>query len=175
MTLSGGGEAKILKVSGDLDHAISEIRRVSHNLMPSELEDLGLEPALRALCREFKGRSGVAVTVRTVATAAAPELALALFRIAQEALSNIGKHSKATIAAVSLSREGKEIVLSVSDNGVGFKLGAKRALAGRGMGLGNMRERSESVGGTLEVHSTPGVGTTLAVRAPLSAAGGIVA
>jgi two-component system CheB/CheR fusion protein len=175
MTLRGGAEAKILKVGGFLDHAIAEIRRVSQNLMPSELEDLGLEPALLALCREFKERSGVHVTVRTVPTAVAPDLGLALFRIAQEALNNIGKHSKATMAAVSLSREGKEIVLSVSDNGIGFKPGAGRPLSGRGIGLGNMRERAESVGGALEVHSTPGTGTTLKVHAPLSAVGGVTA
>ncbi len=172
MTLSGEGEAKILEVGGFLDHAIAEIRRVSQNLMPSELEDLGLEPALLALCREFKERSGVAVTVRTVPAVVAPDLALALFRIVQEALNNIGKHSKATMAAVCLSRERKGIVLSVSDNGIGFKLGGKRPSFGRGLGLGNMRERAESVGGFFEIHSTPGTGTTLKVRiAPRGSAG----
>ncbi len=172
MILSAEAEAKILKVGGFLDHAIAEIRRVSQNLMPSELEDLGLESALLAFCRDFKERSGVAVTVRTVPAPVAPELALALFRIAQEALNNVGKHSKATMAAVSLSLEGKEIVLSVSDNGIGFKLGVGRPSAGRGIGLGNMRERAESVGGNLEIHSMPRAGTTLKIRAPLATLGG---
>jgi signal transduction histidine kinase len=98
-------------------------------------------------------------------------LALALFRISQEALNNIGKHSKATMAGVALSCKGKEMVLSVRDNGVGFKLGGIRPV-GHGFGLGNMRQRAESVGGSIEVHSTPGAGTTLSVRAPLSGLGG---
>jgi signal transduction histidine kinase len=86
--------------------AISEIRRVSKNLMPSELEDLGLEPALRTICREFKERLGIPVELRTwrIPAPMPPELALALFRITQEALNNIGKHSKATMVTVDLSR-----------------------------------------------------------------------
>jgi two-component system CheB/CheR fusion protein len=167
MTLSGGAEAKILKVGGFLDHAIAEIRRVSQNLMPAELVDLGLEPALLTLCREFKERSGIHVTVRTVPTSASPDLALALYRIAQEALNNIGKHSKATMAVVALEREGKKIVLNVSDNGVGLKPAGRRQ-ASRGLGLGNMRQRAESVGGTIEFHSTSGAGTKLSVRVPLA-------
>ena len=162
-TLTGSGEA--ILVGGFLDHAIAEIRRVSQNLlMPAELVDLGLEPALLTLCREFKERSGVHVTVRSVPTMAGPDLALSLYRIAQEALNNIGKHAKATMAAVTLAREGKEIVLSVSDNGVGFKSAGRRSEIGRGLGLGNMRQRAESVGGSIEFHSTSGAGTKLSVR-----------
>ena len=171
MTLSGGAEAKILKVGGFLDHAIAEIRRVSQNLMPAELVDLGLEPALLMLCREFKERSGVRVTTRTVAMDVEPELALALFRIAQEGLNNIGKHSKATRAEVGLALEGTEIVLTVSDNGIGFKLGGWLT-GGRGIGLGNMRQRAESVGGSCVIASKSGAGTTLRVRVPLSGLGG---
>ncbi len=173
MALTPGASAKILKVGGFLNHAISEIRRVSQNLMPSELEDLGLEPALHTLCRDFKGRSGVHVTLRSgdVSAAIGPNLALALYRIAQEALNNIGKHSKATTAIVSLSRKGNELELIVSDNGIGFKAGGSRRLHGRGIGLGSMRERAQSVGGSLEIQSKPGSGTTLGVRAPLSGLG----
>jgi len=170
ITLNGKAAEKIIKVGGLLSHAISEVRRVSKNLMPSELEDLGLEPALRTLCREFRGRVGVQVMLRTsgLSKTVAPELSLALFRIAQEALNNIGKHSKAAMVAVDLSRKGGDILLRVSDNGVGFDLEGKRQLSGRGIGLGSMSERAESVGGSLELHSTPGAGTTLCVRAPLA-------
>jgi len=168
MTLSKGDEAKILKVGGFLDHAISEIRRVSQNLMPSELVDLGLEAALLMLCREFKERVGIHVTIRTVPTEAAPEQALALFRITQEALNNIGKHSKADQIAVNLLREGKEIVLSVRDNGIGFNLVAGRSSTERGIGLVSMRERAESIGGAITIQSAPGAGTTLVVRAPVT-------
>ena len=176
MGLNAKAAAEIRKVDEFLDRAIAEIRRVSHNLMPSELEDLGLEQALRALCREFRGRAGACVALRTwqVPPAVAPELGLALFRIAQEALNNVGKHSQATKVEVSLACEGKGIVLSVSDNGIGFALDGRRP-AGRGNGLGNMRERAESVGGAIEIHSAPGTGTALRVRALLSGPGSGVA
>jgi PAS domain S-box-containing protein len=170
--LSGEVEAKVLKVSKLLNNAISEIRRISQNLMPAELVDLGLEPALLTLCREFKERTGIKVTVRNVLTPAAPELELALYRIAQEALNNIGKHSKATIVTVTLSGQGRGIVLKVSDNGIGFKLGSSVKAAGRGCGLGNMRQRVESVGGSIEINSTPGAGTTVSVHVPLLGLGG---
>jgi len=174
IALDGRAAGKIVKVGGLLSQAISEIRRVSQNLMPSELVDLGLQPALRTLCREFKERAGVPVTLQAgnVPGKIAPGLALALFRIAQEALNNVGKHSKATLASVNLSRKGKEIVLSVKDNGIGFALGGKRQPAGRGIGLGSMRERSELLGGSLELNSKPGAGTILTVRIPISGAGG---
>ena len=165
-------EANILKVGRFLDHAISEIRRVSQNLMPAELVDLGLEPALLTLCREFKEQVGVRMTVQTVHTGAAPELALALYRISQEALNNIGKYSKATMVTVTLSLQEGNIVLKVSDNGIGFKLNGSRQAAGRGCGLGNMRQRAESVGGSIAVNSTPGAGTTVSVHVPLLGLGG---
>ena len=164
--------AQILKVGALLDHAIAEIRRVSQNLMPSELVDLGLEPALRTLCREFKERARLHMTLRAdrVPPFLSPELSLAFFRIAQEALNNVWKHSKADTVTIALSREGRNIVLVVKDNGIGFAPG-DRAPSGRGIGLGNMRERADAVGGAVEVRSTPGAGTTLRAHAPLTGIG----
>jgi len=170
ISLDGKAAAKIHKVGGFLSDAIAEVHRVSQNLMPSELVDLGLEPALRTLCREFKGRSGIPVTLRSgqLPAEVGHELALALFRIAQEALNNAGKHSRAASVSVTLSCEGSELVLCVSDNGIGFKPGGKQPRPGRGIGLGSMRERAELAGGSLELQSKPGGGTTLTVRVPLS-------
>lgn len=169
MALSAGASAKILVVGGFLDSAIAEIRRVSQNLMPSELEDLGLEPALRTLCREFKERVGIRIALRTgrIPATAAPDISLALFRIAQEALNNIGKHSRATLVDVTLMCKNREFQLNICDNGVGFKVGGARPLAGRGIGLGNMRQRAEAVGGSLSLRSKLGKGTTVYVRSPL--------
>jgi PAS domain S-box-containing protein len=170
--LSPRAEARIRQVDGFLARAVAEIRRVSQNLMPLELEDLGLEAALLSLCREFKGRARVEMTVNSghAPEAVSSPVALAFYRIAQEALNNIGKHSQATKVAVALSREGKEILLSASDDGVGFVLGARSA-SGRGIGLGNMRERAAAIGGSITIRSAPGAGTTLNVRAPLSGLG----
>ncbi|HBA59313.1 MAG TPA: hypothetical protein DCZ92_00540 [Elusimicrobia bacterium] len=171
--LKVGAAAQLIEMEGLMGRAISEVRLVSKNLMPPELCDLGLEPALRTLCRDFRESSGIAVTLRTVRIPAAvpPELALALFRITQEALNNIGKHSKATMVTVDLSRKRREVVLSVSDNGIGFASGGDRQPAGRGIGLGSMRERAKSNGGRIEFNSVPGAGTTLTVHVPLSGPG----
>jgi two-component system sensor histidine kinase NreB len=174
IALSGKSKAKVLELGGILDHAISEVRRVSKNLMPPELEDLGLEPALRTLCREFNGRGGAQVTLNTahIPETVAPELALALFRITQEALNNTGKHARATEIEVNLSVRGMELLLNVSDNGIGFVPGGAKPPSERGIGLGSMRERAEAVGGSVDLRSSPGAGTKLAVRAPLLTPGG---
>jgi len=166
LKLRGRAAAKVLKVGASLEQAIAELRRVSQNLMPSELVDLGLIPALRALCREFGERSGIYVTVRSGPADVDPELALTLYRIAQEALHNIGKHSKASMAVVDVELGSGHIVLSVIDNGAGFKSGAPAAIR-RGMGQESMSQRAASVGGVLSIHSAPGEGTTLSVRIPL--------
>lgn len=168
MTLGAAAEANLVKLGGVLDRAIAEIRRVSQNLMPAELVHLGLEPALTTLCREFRERSGIPVTLRTVSAVITPDTGLALYRITQEALNNIAKHSKATMAAVVLSRKGPDLVLCVGDNGIGYEAGTGRARAGKGVGLGNMRQRAESVAGSIDVRSVRGAGTTLLVRVPVS-------
>ncbi len=167
MTLSREAQERILKVSEALQHAVAEIRRVAHNLMPSELYDLGLVSALLTLCREFEERTRVRVTAKAVPTGASREMELVFYRIAQEAFHNIEKHSKATKVVLSLSREGDEVILNVSDNGTGFKL-RKRSKVDDGIGLRTMRDRAESIGGSLEMQSKPGAGTALSIRAPLT-------
>lgn len=174
-SLSGNSAAcraesrQILEVSSSLNKAIAEIRRVSENLMPSELENLGLAPALRTLCREFKA-PGVRLKLRTghLPEKIAPDLALALFRITQEALNNIAKHSSATRISLSLLRRGGLFVLNISDNGKGVAAGAKSRPAGGGLGLLSMRERAESVGGSFELLSARGAGTYITVRVPVN-------
>ncbi len=159
------GEEAILAVGAQVDHVISEIRRLSRNLMPPELEDLGLEPALLKLCREYRDCTGGAMTARIGYVEVAPEPALALFRIAQEALNNVVKHARATAVTVDFEREGDDVVLRVSDDGVGFVLDPVSSVA-RGIGLGSMRERAESLGGSIELLTGHGAGTTLSVHVP---------
>ncbi|MBI4679215.1 MAG: PAS domain S-box protein [Elusimicrobia bacterium] len=178
----------VMKAAGHLDRAIAEIRRVSQNLMPSELEDLGLQPALRTLCRGLKARSGVAVTIRFtgVPRSVDPGLALALFRIAQEALNNVERHARARSVDLSLLRRKGGIELCVKDDGKGCaaqpSAGPQRplgSLRGRGrkgeghggLGLTNISERVEALGGTIEFDSKPGKGTRLLVRAPMGNGG----
>ncbi|MFA6091461.1 MAG: CheR family methyltransferase [Elusimicrobiota bacterium] len=163
---------RITGVTQVLDRAIAELRRVSQDMMPSELEDLGLQPALHALCREFSKRLGVPVDFRAGALKSiAPALALAIFRIAQEAINNVAKHSRATRVKVSLSRMGRAIKLIVSDNGRGCS-GVRMQTGGRLRGgLVNIRERAASVGGSADFYSKAGHGTKLVVRVPFNGAG----
>jgi PAS domain S-box-containing protein len=173
LSCPGSGAASragsVVAVSASLNKAISEIRRVSENLMPSELENLGLAPALRTLCREFKS-PGVRLNLKIgpLPKELPPDLALALFRITQEALNNAAKHSKAARISVNLSLKRGVFLLRVSDNGKGFSPGGKNRSSGRGVGLLSMRERAESVGGSFDYCSAPGAGTTLTVCAPLA-------
>ena len=88
----------------------------------------------------------------------------ALFRVAQEALANVARHSDATAVEVHLAWEGDGVTLTVQDNGCGFNVGAAE---GKGLGLQSMQERMEALGGALEVESAPGQGTCLVARCPL--------
>ena len=99
------------------------------------------------------------------------EIETNLYRIAQEALNNIQKHAKAKNVSVLLEKRGKSVTLIVEDDGVGFAAGEGEADAdgsGRGLGLVGMRERATLVGGTLEIESAPGAGTTVYARVPAS-------
>lgn len=129
--------------------AISEIRRISMALRPSVLDDMGLASALQSLGSDFESQTQI--KVNTKAENAGPNLGdmekTTLYRVAQEALTNIAKHSNADEVWIELSNLGKSVTLHISDNGNGLKFN-KKPDAG-GMGLGNMRERLESHGGKL--------------------------
>jgi two-component system CheB/CheR fusion protein len=162
---------RIADLTQVLNRAIAEIRRVSHDMMPSELEDLGLQPALKGLCREYAKRLGVPVAFRGSGAPRLvdPGLALTVFRIAQEALNNVVKHSRATRVAVTLARTGRALKLVVSDNGRGY---SDARLRGRLKGgLINMRERAASAGGTVDFESELGRGTRIVIQAPLGGRG----
>jgi two-component system sensor histidine kinase UhpB len=161
------------KVGALLEKAIEEVRRISHNLRPSELDDLGLVPAVRSLCREFSGRTGlrVAQTFDGVPDRCSKEVELTLYRIIQEALTNIERHAGATAVELRLARRGAAIQASIADNGAGFSpQSVASAAPGRGgMGLLDMQERAGHLGGTCAVTSKPGQGTQILVTLPWSA------
>lgn len=167
------GEARIDAMSSLLDSTIDAIRGVMSELRPVALEEFGLEPALRWLAAEFSRRTGIKVTVDAAAGLPRPAAAveLALFRIAQEALTNVGKHSGASTAGVSLSQESSAMLLAVQDDGCGFKDPSGARVAGRGgWGLPAMRERAEAHGGELRVE-LPERGARIVARIPLPDAG----
>lgn len=144
----------------------SDVRHLSHELYPPLLEQAGLPTALRSYCNEFSRTRGISVSCE--ADAEIKELsagtALALYRIAQEALGNSAKHSKAKQVRVQLTCIDGLIRLVVSDDGVGFAPG--RAGASGGVGLLNMRERARFLKGAFVLESEPGHGTTVRAEVP---------
>ena len=151
----------------DTRNTFDGIRRLSHELHPATLRLLGLVPALRSHCAEVAKRHEVEVlfTAGEEIGRMHPEVAVCLFRIAQESLRNGISHGGATKLTVKLERAGDAVALTVIDNGRGFDVDAVRA-SGGGLGLVTMEERVNLVGGTMSVSSEVGGGTTVQVRAP---------
>lgn len=151
--------------------AIESTRRIVNDLRPQVLDDLGLVPALEALAQGFSRGSGTACRVQAEAAAAAraaqsADVATCLYRVAQESLNNVVKHSQATEVRIELDTGAdRELVLRVRDNGQGMALEARRKPDS--FGLLGMEERLRRVGGRLEVHSLAGVGTTIAACVPM--------
>ncbi|MBR8655282.1 cache domain-containing protein [Achromobacter sp. Marseille-Q0513] len=162
-----------------LNNAVGEVRRISHNLRPTLLDDLGLPAALEHLGREFSQPSQHGVTPLAVRlhTDGHPvklpdAYATALFRVTQEALTNVLRHAGATRAEMVLTYGARDLTLSIADDGHGFDHAEVQQDPRRGIGLRNMRERMAALSGTLVLHS--GVqGTLLKAWLPLPAAGAL--
>ena len=142
----------------------SSIRDLSEQLHPSMLDILGLVPSVRSLCGEFSDQHNLQVHFvhDGIPEHVPTDVALCLFRITQEALRNVVKHSGAATAQVELSGQGDQIELCISDSGAGFR--PESANAASGLGLTSMQERLRSVGGQLSVESEPSHGTRIRVR-----------
>jgi signal transduction histidine kinase len=141
-----------------------QLRSLSHELRPTILDDLGLVPALEFLAQGVKKRAGIAVRVSSSIQGRLPSsMEVALFRAVQEGLTNVARHSNATQAEVALEQKGQTIFCTVSDTGVGFDVD-KRSVGA--LGLIGIRERLNSVGGTLEIRSQPNQGTQLLIAIP---------
>jgi len=151
-----------------LNGAIQEVRRISHDLRPGVLDDLGLGPALQALTQEFSQGTDIKIELETVVfrNRLDAESKIALFRVAQEALTNIERHAGATEVSVKLFGHKKGATLRISDNGRGIDTDAPTPSHG-GLGLRNMQERVEQLDGTLRMTSTND-GTVIEARIPLT-------
>jgi signal transduction histidine kinase len=151
---------------GLLDAIEERLRNLSHELRPPILDDFGLVPALEFLCNSVSKRWGIPVHLHAAIDGdLAATVETTLYRITQEALTNVAKHARATSAKVSLVRTADTVVCSIHDNGVGFD--AAGAGDQPGLGLSEIRERVMGLGGTLSVGSTPAGGTELTVKIPL--------
>ena len=145
----------------------ADLHTVSRRLHPSTLESLGLVPGLKALCEEFTSRQGIEIVFSSenIPRAVPPNVALCLFRVAQEGLQNLRKYSGASQGQVNLHKHGERLFLSVSDKGRGFD--ANEMMNRVGLGIRSMGERARLVGGQFEIHSEPGKGTRIDVCVPL--------
>jgi PAS domain S-box-containing protein len=148
-----------------VDGTLQSIENVMADLRPALLDEYGLSAALAWYGQEYSQRTGIRVGVQGEAGGGLrPEAAVALFRIAQEALNNAAKHASAARISVGLVERSGELVLSITDDGKGFD----PAAAPRGRwGMTTMRERAEAAGGRLQVSSSPGTGTTVSAAVPL--------
>jgi two-component system sensor histidine kinase UhpB len=150
--------------------ALHDTRELSRLLRPAVLDDLGLVPALRWLARNVSERLGVdaALTLEGLDERLDRELETLAFRIVQEALTNVAKHSGAAAATVEVVRASGLLRLRIADSGRGFDPGA--ATHDAGVGLHGMRDRAELFGGTFRIESAPGRGTRVDVVVPLTEA-----
>ena len=165
------------KASGALDRAednlnlaIREVRRISHDLRPGILDDLGLAKALENLAGNFSNRTGINATVKTTAfkNLLGNDVKTALYRIAQESLTNIERHASASEVELGLYRNRTGVTLRIADNGQGFDVHrTKKSGVQNGIGLKNMKERIERLSGILHVDSSTD-GTVIEARLPHS-------
>ena len=147
-----------------VEQSISNVRELSQLLRPTILDDFGLDASLRWLVTRFRERTRIEVDYESTFDGRLPdETETHLFRIVQEALTNIARHSGATRVSISLSAGDGSVCLKLSDNGRG--LAADRR---NGMGLSGMRARAGSFGGELKIESSPGSGVAIEVRAPVA-------
>lgn len=170
-TKNGSSEASLSEVVSLTEQAIENVRRQTRALRPIYLEDLGLVTALEMLARETSQSAGIPVEFQCQGTEVRlnPDVELALYRMAQEALNNVAKHAQATQAVVNISFMPKEVILQVSDNGKGFDVPKSPAefAPGGHFGLLGLYERAELIGARLEIHSSPGQGSQITVHLPV--------
>jgi signal transduction histidine kinase len=160
---------KLLERLQSLSREMSqEIYRMVHDLRPAQLDDLGLVAALKYLAEEEHNRSGLDVTLEVEAPCQRldPLVETVLFRVAQEALTNVARHAQCERAAVQLQCASQQVTLRVRDEGVGFGVDVDH-VPPRGWGLEGMRERAESVNGNFQINSQSGNGTTVEIVVPI--------
>ncbi len=163
---------KLGETAGMIDEVIAQVRRISAALRPGVLDDLGLPAALEWEAEEFERRSGLLCTVETSAVDLPldREISTAIFRIFQEALTNVARHAGATHIKVRLERREHELFFEVRDDGKGISEEAARSP--KALGLLGVRERVRRLGGTVTIETSTPTGTSLAVLVPLPRATG---
>ena len=162
--------ASLERIYSMIGECIGELRRVIDGLRPSILEELGVIAAIKAYCEEFQTLNhGIQLEqeIREVETDIPKELKIVLYRVLQEALNNVSKHSQAKTVRVFLRKKEGRIELGIEDDGAGFEVDDRRSQeSGQGMGLGSMKERALVSGGSISIRSSKGWGTTVVASWP---------
>lgn len=160
-------EARVGDCMRLVDQAIHNVREMSQLLRPTILDDFGLDAALRSLADSFSQRTGIEVKYQSDISGRRwrDEAETSLYRIAQEALTNVARHAGATSVFIDLSSRGGELVMTIRDNGRGFEVTERRAI--RGLGLAGMETRARGCGGRLRMETAPGKGLTIEVTCPI--------
>ncbi len=170
-TLPAGQREKIRQMEELLNRVEKQLRRYSHELRPTILDDLGWIPAIRFLAEGVSKRANLNIEIKTAVACRLPgPVEIVLYRIIQEALTNTAKHSKAKRVWIRISRKRQMIFCSIEDDGKGFDVMAIQAAGKRrGLGLIGMQERLNGIGGTLSIDSNPGRGTKILIQLPAEA------
>jgi signal transduction histidine kinase len=160
--------AELRRLEEEISNVAGEVQQISRQLHPTVLRDLGLEVALREACTVFSNVHGITVgfSAKDVPRSLPENVALCVYRVAQECLHNVAKHAQATAVDVALVRTEEGLALSVKDSGDGFDVGEARGKGG--LGLISMEERLRLVNGRFSVRSRPGEGTVVDVFVPLT-------
>lgn len=164
----GAGAGVLDDARAIADRALQVVRDLSHLLRPTVLDDIGLAAALESLVRDFRRHHDIKAELTLDATDSrlAPSVETAVFRIVQEALTNIARHAEAASCRVSLRQDGGTLRVTVEDNGKGFTSDPARNDGGHGLGLVGIRERVAEFGGSVHLDTAPGRGTRLMVSLP---------
>jgi two-component system, NarL family, sensor histidine kinase UhpB len=149
--------------------ALEDVRHMAHELRPPSIDDLGLQASVESLTAQFRERFGIPITYRLEGSKRRfpSGIEIAMYRIVQEALTNVAKHANAPSATVSIGNDDQALWATVKDQGVGFDPTSVDRRDGSGLGLFGMQERTTLFNGKLKIDSAPGRGTTVNVRIPL--------
>ncbi|GAA3412821.1 sensor histidine kinase [Paenibacillus hodogayensis] len=164
---------ELTDLKGAVRFGLEEVRKIIFNLRPMALDDLGLMPTLRKYVQDFEDRTKIHMRFEIIGVEARLPSAMevAVFRLVQEALSNVLKHSRATHTGVEITYQRQMVKVVVKDNGVGFALDKLEAMIARGnshFGIMGMRERVELLGGRMDIESEPNAGAKLTMIIPIS-------
>jgi len=157
---------QVARIEELLNQVEAQLRRYSHELRPTVLDDLGWIPAIRFLADGVSKRANLTIQIETTIADRLPApIEIVLYRIVQEALNNIAKHSRATHVCIRISRKNRIVCCSIEDDGVGFDRKAAQSNGKpRGLGLIGMQERLNAIGGTFAIDSAIGRGTKVSIR-----------